>query len=128
METKVFFPYISLYFECYTTMPMFADAYMSSLGYLWLMSIHSRGISSTVTCRGLGKGGGGTALFPLAPSPSFSLSASVQLFILQKHDWKHTKKKRLYQGRLAKKATEDENPNHMYRRPIFPPKRSNMCW
>ena len=27
--------YKSLYFECYATMPMFADAYISSLGYLW---------------------------------------------------------------------------------------------
>ena len=26
----------SLYFECYATMPMFADAHISSLGYLWL--------------------------------------------------------------------------------------------
>ena len=25
----------SLYFECYATMPMFADAHISSLGYLW---------------------------------------------------------------------------------------------
>ena len=40
------------------------------------------------------------------PYPSFSRSASVQLFILQKHDWKHTKK-RLYQERLAKKPIED---------------------
>ena len=40
------------------------------------------------------------------PYPSFSRSASVQLFILQKHEWKHTKK-RLYQERLAKKPIED---------------------
>ena len=25
----------SLYFECYATMPMFADAHISSSGYLW---------------------------------------------------------------------------------------------
>ena len=31
---KVFFPYKSLYFECYATMPMLADAHISSLGYL----------------------------------------------------------------------------------------------
>ena len=29
-----FFPYKSLYFECYATMPMFAGAHISSLGYL----------------------------------------------------------------------------------------------
>ena len=40
------------------------------------------------------------------PYPSFSRSASVQLFILQKHEWKHTKK-HLYQERLAKKPIED---------------------
>ena len=28
-------PYKSLYFECYATMPMLADAHISSLGYLW---------------------------------------------------------------------------------------------
>ena len=31
---KFFFPYKSLYFECYATMPMLADAHISSLGYL----------------------------------------------------------------------------------------------
>ena len=30
-----FSPYKSLYFECYATMPMLADAHISSLGYLW---------------------------------------------------------------------------------------------
>ena len=32
---RFLFPYNSLYFECYTTMPMLADAHISSLGYLW---------------------------------------------------------------------------------------------
>ena len=32
---RFFFRYKSLYFECYTTMPMLADAHISSLGYLW---------------------------------------------------------------------------------------------
>ena len=31
---RFFFPYKSLYFECYATMPMLADAHISSLGYL----------------------------------------------------------------------------------------------
>ena len=31
----LFLPYKSLYFECYATMPMFADSQISSLGYLW---------------------------------------------------------------------------------------------
>ena len=31
---RFFFPYKSLHFECYATMPMFAD-HISSLGYLW---------------------------------------------------------------------------------------------
>ena len=34
-KTIGFFPYKSLYFECYATMPMVADAHISSLGYLW---------------------------------------------------------------------------------------------
>ena len=34
-ETIGFFPYKSLYFECYATMPMLANAHISSLGYLW---------------------------------------------------------------------------------------------
>ena len=33
---RFFSPYKSLYFECYATMSMFADAHISSLGYLWL--------------------------------------------------------------------------------------------
>ena len=33
-KRKFFFPYKSLYFECYATMPMLADAHISSLGYL----------------------------------------------------------------------------------------------
>ena len=33
-ETIGFSPYKSLYFECYATIPMFADAHISSLGYL----------------------------------------------------------------------------------------------
>ena len=33
-ETIGFFPFKSLYFECYATMPMLADAHISSLGYL----------------------------------------------------------------------------------------------
>ena len=36
-----FFPYKSLYFECYATMSMFADAQISSLGYLWINVICS---------------------------------------------------------------------------------------
>ena len=28
--------FLSLYFECYATMPMLADAHISSLGYLWV--------------------------------------------------------------------------------------------
>ena len=32
---KFFFPYKSLYFECNATMPLLADAHISSLGYLW---------------------------------------------------------------------------------------------
>ena len=28
--------YKSLYSECYATMPMLADAHISSLGYLWV--------------------------------------------------------------------------------------------
>ena len=32
---RFFFPYKSLYFECYATMPMLADAHILSLGYLW---------------------------------------------------------------------------------------------
>ena len=43
-ETIVFFsPCKSLYFECYATMPMFADAHISRLGFLWsqwLLSIN----------------------------------------------------------------------------------------
>ena len=34
-----FLPYKFLYFECYETMPMLADAHISSLGYLWYLSI-----------------------------------------------------------------------------------------
>ena len=37
-KVKFFFRYKSLYFECYATMPIFADAYISSLGYLWCMA------------------------------------------------------------------------------------------
>ena len=37
----VFFPYKSLYFECYATMPMFADAHISTLGYLCSHSMTS---------------------------------------------------------------------------------------
>ena len=33
-ETVGFSPYKSLYLECYATMPMLADAHISSLGYL----------------------------------------------------------------------------------------------
>ena len=33
---RFFFPYKSLYCECYATMPTLADAQISSLGYLWL--------------------------------------------------------------------------------------------
>ena len=38
------FPYKSLYFECYATMPMLADAHISSLGCLWsdVLSVSSR--------------------------------------------------------------------------------------
>ena len=39
-ETIGFFPYKSLYFECYATMPMLAEAHISSLGYLWAHSIY----------------------------------------------------------------------------------------
>ena len=35
-KTIGFFPYKSLHFERYATMPMLADAHISSLGYLWL--------------------------------------------------------------------------------------------
>ena len=28
--------FLSLHFECYATMPMLADAHISSLGYLWV--------------------------------------------------------------------------------------------
>ena len=34
-----FFPYKSLYFECYATMPMLADAHILSLGYLWWLTL-----------------------------------------------------------------------------------------
>ena len=34
-----FLPYNFLYFECYATMTMLADAHISSLGYLWYLSI-----------------------------------------------------------------------------------------
>ena len=30
-------PYESLYFECYATMPMLTNAYISSLGYEWFL-------------------------------------------------------------------------------------------
>jgi len=38
----VTFPYKSLYFECYATMPMLADAHISSLGYLWFSLLAKR--------------------------------------------------------------------------------------
>ena len=50
------------------------------------MSIQSRGISSTVTCRGLGKGGGGTALFGRVASLCLRLTAQY---------WKASKQKGL---------------------------------
>ena len=34
---RFFFPYKSLYFECYATTPKLADAHFSSLGYLWVI-------------------------------------------------------------------------------------------
>ena len=34
-RNQVFFPYKSFYFECYATMPVTADAHISSLRYLW---------------------------------------------------------------------------------------------
>ena len=38
------FPYKSLYFECYATMPMLADAHISSMGCPWsdVLSVSSR--------------------------------------------------------------------------------------
>ena len=36
---RFFFPYKSLYFECYATIPMLADAHISGLGYLWFCGI-----------------------------------------------------------------------------------------
>ena len=41
-KRQVFFPYKSLYFECYATMPMFADAHISSFSYLCLDWIRCR--------------------------------------------------------------------------------------
>ena len=40
-ETIGFFPYKSLYCECYATMPMLADAHISSFGYLYLNKVIS---------------------------------------------------------------------------------------
>ena len=36
-------PYESLYFECYATMPMLANAHISSLGYQWFLQAGSYG-------------------------------------------------------------------------------------
>ena len=40
-KRQFFFPYRSLYFECYATMPMLADAHISSLGNLCFFSLIS---------------------------------------------------------------------------------------
>ena len=47
---RFFLPYKSLYFDCYATMPMLADAHISSLGYLCLKSliVHSALLPSDV--------------------------------------------------------------------------------
>ena len=39
---QVFSPYKSLYFECYATTPMLADAHISSLGYLWFITQNNK--------------------------------------------------------------------------------------
>ena len=44
-----FFPYKSLYFECYATMPMLADAHISSLGYLWVKALISKVYANDAT-------------------------------------------------------------------------------
>ena len=53
-KRQVFFPYKSLYCKCYATMPMLADAHISSQGYLWLYEPGFKGFRTQNS--GVGRG------------------------------------------------------------------------